>query len=752
MHIHSDNSHDARERVVFRTCPLCEATCGLKLTIKNKEVIHVQGDEKDVFSHGYLCPKGAALGKLHDDPDRLTRPLIRKGDEWREVSWEEAFRAVEEGLQPILEQYGRDAVAVFLGNPTVHTLAGAMAIRPFLKGLRSKNLYSASSVDQIPKHVSSGFLFGGPSLIPVPDLDRTDYLLILGANPMVSNGSLCTAPDFPGRLKAIRNRGGKVVVVDPCRTRTAAAASEHLFIRPGTDPFLLLGIVHTLFKEGLVALGPLEEHVNGVSEVKQLADPYSPDTVASMCGISSDNIRRLARELALAPTAVVYGRMGTSTVEFGTLASWLVDVVNVLTGNLDRPGGAMFPTPAHVAVRKASGEKSFQTGRWVSRVKGLPEVIGELPVVTLVDEIETPGEGQVRALVTVAGNPVLSTPNGQRLDRALASLDFMVCVDFYRNETTRHAHVILPPASPLAQGHYDAFFYGLSVRNVARYSPPVFSLEKGAMDKWRILYHLAMIVGGQKAGADAKMMDEFIIDQIVEGEIRKGNPSLAGLGKEDILGSLQQNEGSERMLDFLLRTGPYGDGFGRNPQGLSLEKLKENPHGIDLGPLKPRVPENLRTVSNKIELAPEPIVGDLPRLEARLHQESNEALVLIGRRNLRSNNSWMHNLEILVKGKERCTLQIHPQDARRLGLSDGGRAQVASRVGAIGVPVEITEEIMPGVVSLPHGWGHGLPGTALSVANRYPGINSNLLADENRIDPLSGNAVLNGIPVVVTPL
>ncbi len=741
-----------RECVAFRTCPLCEATCGLKITLENEKVVRVQGDEEDVFSHGYLCPKGAALGKLHDDPDRLTRPLIRNGDVWLEVSWEEAFRAVEEGLQSILEKYGRDAVAVFLGNPNVHTLAGAMAVRPFLKGLGSKNLYSASSVDQIPKHVSSGFLFGGPSLIPVPDLDRTDYLLILGANPMVSNGSLCTAPDFPGRLKAIRDRGGKVVVVDPCRTRTASAASEHLFIRPGTDPFLLLGIVHTLFKEDLVALGPLEEHVNGLNEVEQLADPFSPDIVAPVCGISSDSVVRLARELALAPTAVVYGRMGTSTVEFGTLASWLVDVVNVLTGNLDRPGGAMFPIPAHVAVRKASGEKPFQTGRWASRVKGLPEVIGELPVVTLADEIETPGEGQVRALVTVAGNPVLSTPNGQRLDRGLASLDFMVCVDFYRNETTRHAHVILPPASPLAQGHYDAFFYGLSVRNVAHYSPPVFPLENGAMDKWRILYHLAMIVGGRKAEADIKTLDEFIIGQMVEGEIRKENPSLAGLGKKDILKSLQQNEGPERMLDFFLRTGPYGDGFGRSPGGLSLKKLKENPHGIDLGPLKPRIPENLRTASNKIELAPEPIVGDLPRLQERLHQESDEALILIGRRNLRSNNSWMHNLEILVKGKERCTLKIHPEDASRLGLKTGEKACVSSQTGAIEVPVEITEEIMPGVVSLPHGWGHGLPGTALSVANRYSGINSNLLADENRIDPLSGNAVLNGIPVAVTPV
>ena len=499
---------------------------------------------------------------------------------------------------------------------------------------------------------------------------------------------------------------------------------------------------------------PWSQHVNGVDKVEQVAGSFSPDVVAPACGIPADTIKRLARELASAPAASVYGRMGTSTVEFGTLASWLVDVVNVLTGNLDRPGGAMFPTPAHVAVRRSSAEKPFQTGRWHSRVKGFPEVIGELPVATLADEIETPGEGQVRALVTVAGNPVLSTPNGLRLDQALASLDFMVCVDFYRNETTRHAHVILPPASPLAQGHYDAFFYGLSVRNVAHYSPPVLPLEKGEMDKWRILYHLALIVGGHGAGADVRAMDGMIIGQTVESEIRKGNPLLHGFEPKDVLTALQRNEGPERMLDFLLRTGPYGDDFGSNPHGLSLENLKKNPHGIDLGPLKPRIPGILRTASGRIELAPEPFLKDLSRLEGGLHGyvKSGEGLVLIGRRNLRSNNSWMHNLEILVKGREQCTLQIHPEDAARLGLSAGEKARISSRVGAIEVPVEITEEIMPGVVSLPHGWGHGLPGTALSVANTYSGVNSNLLADEEKIDPLSGNAVLNGIPVVVMPV
>ncbi|MEW6265549.1 MAG: molybdopterin-dependent oxidoreductase [Thermodesulfobacteriota bacterium] len=717
------------ERTAFRTCPLCEATCGLTITLDGDRVVRVRGDERDVFSRGYFCPKGAALGELHHDPDRLRAPLIRSGGTFREASWDEAFSVVEQGLTGVAVARGKNAVAVYLGNPTVHHMAGVLYVRPLIKALGTRNVYSASTVDQMPKQVSCGLMFGSAAAIPVPDLDRADYLLMLGANPWASNGSLCTAPGFPERLKALRARGGRFVVVDPRRTRTAQEADEHLFIRPGTDPFLLLAMVRTLFVENRVSLGRLAEWVEGLSDLEPLAARFTPEAVAGITGIEAGTVQRLARELAEARSAAVYGRMGTSTVAFGGLTNWLVDVINILTGNLDRPGGAMFPGPAHLPDRTKAGGKGFKIGRWKSRVGGRPEVCGELPIAVLAEEIETPGQDQVRALLTLAGNPVLTTPNGRRLDAALASLDFMVSVDLYLNETTRRAHVILPPPSPLALGHYDFAFYGLSVRNVARYSAPVLP-EAGRPDLWEILARLTLIVSGQDAAADPAGLDDFMA------------AVLAGDRAAEILPRLGGRRGPERLLDLMLRGGPYG---------LTLDDLLRAPHGLDLGPLAPRLPVIVQTPSGRIQLCPQEIKDDARRLIAALDRGPAEGLVLIGRRRPRSNNSWMHNLPSLAAGPSPCTLMVHPNDADSLDLKDGGSARVSSRVGEVIVPVELSDDVMPGVVCLPHGWGHDAPGTRLSVAARQPGVSSNLLTDEALLDPLSGTSVLNGIPVKVTP-
>jgi anaerobic selenocysteine-containing dehydrogenase len=589
----------------------------------------------------------------------------------------------------------------------------------------------------------------------VPDLDRTDFLLMLGANPLASNGSLCTAPDFPGRLRALRKRGGHLVVVDPRRTETAKKADQHVFIRPGTDPLLLFAMVHTLFQEGWVNLGRLEGLVRGVDEVRRLAEPFAPSEVAGRCGVCQIDIRDLARRLAQADRAVVYGRLGTTAVPFGTLASWLVDVVNILTGNFDSPGGAMFARPVHEAYRpdRKPGGRGYQLGRWRSRVRDLPEFMGELPVATLADEIETPGEGQVRALITVAGNPVLSTPNSVRLERALQSLDLMVSVDPYQNETTRLADVILPPPSPLHRGHCDLAFYQLSVRNVVNYSPPVFPLEPGALDEWEILARLALIAGGQGAKGPVELLDEMVIRTVLQRELSSAGSPLEGLAPPDVLKMLDPVRGPERVLDFLLRAGAYGDHFGRRPDGLTLAALEGQPHGVDLGPLEPRLPELLSTPSAQIELAPEPIAGDVEHLRDFLDYgpdgEVGTGWVLVGRRHLLSNNSWMHNQPSLMRGGERCRLLVHPDDAARLGLAAGDHVRVRSAAGSLTTPVELTDDIMPGVVSLPHGWGHHLDGNGQRVAMAHPGVNSNRLTDERQIDFLSGNAVLNGIPVTI---
>jgi anaerobic selenocysteine-containing dehydrogenase len=734
----------------YRTCPFCEATCGLEVETEGGEVVSVRGDEQDVLSQGFICPKAFGLKQLHEDPDRLTTPLVRRDGELVEATWDEAFEEIDRRLSPLLAEHGRNAVAVYIGNPNAHNLSSLAYGPVWLRALGSQNVYSASTVDQMPKQVSAGLMFGAMLSVPVPDVDRTDHLLILGANPLVSNGSLLTAPDMRGRLRRIRERGGKVVVVDPRRTRTAEEADEHHFIRPGTDALLLAGMACTLVEEDLVAPGRLNEHLNGLEQVTALVRDFTPELVASACGIEADEIRRMARELAAAPAGAVYARIGTCTQEFGTLASWLVDVLNVLTGNLDREGGAMFPLAA-AGQRNSSGTpgtgKGARMGRWHSRVRGLPETYGELPVVVLAEEIETPGEGQVRALVTVAGNPVVSTPNSERLESAIEGLDFMLAVDIYVNETTRHADVVLPAPEPLEKSHFDLALYQLAVRNVANYSPPVF--EASGPAEWEIFLRLAGVLAGQGPNADGAALDDLVVSTLVQREVGDAGSRVAGRDPAELIEALEPRRGPERLLDFMLRVGPYGDGFGAEPEGLTLDVLERNPHGVDLGPHRERVPEVLRTPSGRIELAPEEIVADVERLQGALARELNGGLVLIGRRQLRSNNSWMHNLPALVKGKDRCTLHIHPDDAVRLGLEDGGRAVVSSVTGQIEAPVELTDGIMPGVVSIPHGWGHDAPGVRMSVASDHAGVNSNVLADESQIDPLSGNAVLNGIPVEV---
>jgi anaerobic selenocysteine-containing dehydrogenase len=751
---HSQDRADPLATTAYATCPLCEATCGLELQLgPGGSIEKVRGDKADVFSHGFICPKGASLKALEEDPDRLRTPLVRRDGELVPASWDEAFAEIERRLPPLIDAHGHDAVAVYLGNPTVHNLSLSLYSRVLLKALRTRNVYSASTVDQMPKQVSVGLMFGTMLSVPIPDVDRTDHLLMLGANPLASNGSLMTAPDMRGRLRGIQARGGKVVVIDPRRTRTAAAADEHHFIRPGTDALLLAGLVHTLFDEDLVAPGRLAEHTNGIDEVRALTAEFEPERVAAACGISPDEIRRMARELAAAPSAAVYGRIGTCTQEFGTLASWLVDVLNLLTGNLDRPGGVMFPRAA-AGQANTQGEagrgRGVRFGRWSSRVRGLPEVYGEIPAACLAEEIETPGPGQIRALITIAGNPGLSTPNSARLAAALESLDFMLALDVYVNETSRHADVVLPGPTPLRHAHYDLAFYQLSVRNIANFTPPVLPPDPDTPDEWRTLLRLTGIVTGQGPSADVEAIDDFVALEMARRECAHEEGPLAGRDPADVLAALGERRGPERLLDLLVRTGPYGDGFGAR-EGLTLDALQDAPHGVDLGPLQPRIPEVLRTPSSRIELAPEPIAADVPRLRKALEREAGTAMVLIGRRQLRSNNSWMHNLEPLVKGKESCTAYINPEDAARLGLDDGAPARVSSRVGSVVIPVEITDDIMPGVVSIPHGWGHDLAGVRMTVAGAHAGTNSNVLADEAAIDSLSGNAVLNGIPIEIAP-
>jgi len=703
-------STTAPEQSHYRICPLCEACCGLEVRTQGDQVISIRGAQQDVFSHGYICPKGVSLKDLHEDPDRLRTPLIKRDGKFVEASWDEAFAEIHKRLPPLIAAHGADSVGCIVGNPVAHKI-GLLAYFPRLvRAIGTRNIFSASSLDQIPKQLSSGLMFGDWNAVAVPDIERSDYLLILGANPVVSNGSLWTVPDYRGKARAMRERGGRIVVVDPRRTETAAQADLHLPIKPGGDAFFLLGLVHTLFAENLLRLGHLEPYLAGLDALRAAVRDFSPERMAPACGIAAASQRKLARELAQAERAVVYGRIGTCTQRFGTVNSWLVDVLNILTGNLDREGGAMFTKAAAFAVNTSGtpGQgRGVITGRRHSRVSQAPEVFGEFPITCLAEEIETVGPGQIKALICIGSNPVLSTPQGPRIAKALASLSFMLSLDIYLNETSRHADVILPGLSPLEDVHYDIAFPQFSYRNHARFSGAVFPKPAGFPEEWQTLLHLANII--------------------------QGHPDAPLAGPE---------LGPEALIDQALRAGPYG---------LTLEQVKAAPGGIDLGALQSRMPEMLRTPSGKIELAPPMVLADLAHVEAALNSV-HAGMVLIGRRDTRSGNSWMHNLPVLAKGPERCTLLIHPQDAKRLGLVQGALAQLSAQGTTLCAPVDISEDMMPGVVSLPHGWGHDLPGSQLQVAAIRPGVNLNALLSDSARDPLSGNAVLSGVPVQVSAM
>ncbi len=754
------NTH-SNETSTYRICPLCEACCGLDVRTQGGKVTQIRGADNDVFSHGYICPKGVALKDLHEDPDRLRTPLVRRDGVLQPATWDAAFAEIERRLPPLMQAHGRDAVALSVGNPAAHKFGLLLYFARLARAVGTKNVVSASTLDQMPKQLSSGWLFGHWLSIPVPDITRSQYLLVIGANPMASNGSLWTVPDFRGKARALRERGGKLVVIDPRRTETAAVADAHHFIRPGADVFLLAAMAYTLFEEGLVRLGRLAEHLNGVDEVRTAVQGFAPERVTDRCGIAAATIRQLARDLAATESGCVYARIGTCTQTYGTLCSWLVDVLNVLTGKLDEPGGAMFPKAPAFAQNtygKPGSGRGIATGRHASRVSGAPEVFGELPITCLAEEIETPGTGQVRALITVASNPVLSSPGGPRLAKALDSLDFMVSLDIYLNETTRHADVVLPGWSPLQDTHYDVAFPQLSFRNHARYSGAVFAPPAGHPAEWQTLLRIAGIAMGRGVGTDRAADVQALDDEWLHAELRKN----AGDNAPAMFQALAGRSGPERLLDLGLRSGPYGDGFGRRPDGLTLARVESTPGGIDLGPLLPRIPEALRTPSGQIELAPPPLLADLPRALAELDAASTSTstststsasafsaaiapgLVVIGRRDVRSNNSWMHNLPLLAKGPFRGTLLVNPLDAARCGVADGAQALLRSAHGCLTVTVELSATLMPGVVSLPHGWGHDLPGAQLKVAAERPGANLNVLLDSAARDPLSGNAVLSG--------
>lgn len=713
-----------------KTCNLCEAMCGLRIDVQDGRVQRIRADPDDPLSRGAICPKAIGLAELQDDPDRLREPVRRDGaGRHQKISWDEALDETASRIAAIQARDGDDAAGLYLGNPGAHNFGTVMYLAGLTRALGTRNRYSASSLDQNPRHAASLLMFGNFLSIPVPDVDHTDFLLMLGANPLVSNGSLMSAPGFRRRLRALRERGGRFVVVDPRRSETAEVADLHLAIEPGRDPLLLAALVHTVIEEGIGRKSHLEAWIDGRAAFAQAVAPFRPEAVEADLGIPAAELRALAREFAAAPSAACYGRIGTCVGPYGTLASWLIDVLNLLTGNLDRVGGSMLPTPAVdlAAIADLRGTPG-RMGELRTRVRGAPEFNDERPAACLAEEILEPGPGRLRGMLTIAGNPCLSAPGGGALDRAFATLEFYAAIDFYVNETTRHADIILPPTASLEHDNYEVLFHQFAVRDTARYSPVVIAPGPEQRDDWWILSQLALRIAEKRASSASVRRALRVARRFVPGP--------------------------RRVLDWALRLGPRGDGFRPWRQGLRLRDLEAHPSGLDLGPLAPSLGALLTKRGQRLDLAPAVMLDELRRLaadRAAIAREADE-LLLIGRRDMRTNNSWFHNLPLSIKGPDRCTLHMHPDDARRRGLVDGDRVCVRNRVGRIETRLVVRDALRPGVVSLPHGWGHGRPGSLLERANRHPGVNCNQLTDPEVIEPVVGNAVFNGVPVRVEAL
>ncbi len=748
------------ESLHHRTCNLCEALCGLRIETQGEEIVSIKGDPDDPFSKGYICPKAVALQDLQSDPDRLRQPVRRTADGWEPISWEEALNYTAQRILEIRGEHGRDALGVYVGNPNVHNHGNMLFMLPFLRALGTRKRFSATSLDQLPHMLANLKMFGHQGLFPIPDIDRTELFICWGANPLASNGSLMTAPGMDRRIKALQARGGRMITVDPRRTETAKKADEHIFIRPGTDVFMLLAMLRTLFVRGWVQPGPLRDRIKGLDELRRVVEPFRPEEVAETTGVSAGQIIALTETFASTRNAVLYGRMGTSVQMHGGLSTWLIYCLNILTGHLDKRGGLMFTQPAIDMV--AIGALAGQVGhfdKYRSRVRDLPEFGGELPAASLAEEVLEPGEGQIRALVTVAGNPVLSAPNGTQLDRALETLDFMVSVDMYITETSRHADIILPPTGPLERSHIDVIFPMVAVRNTVKYSEPVLPKTEGALHDWEIMLELTRRLRSTTlpdtlaAEAWALIMKRLGPDGLADMMLQTGP-----YGRElpfaerwaPTLGALLKGVPVvPDILKTLWDIGPLADNHRDLPKNLSLARLKESPSGLDLGPLRPVMPERLYSRDGCINLTPDIYLKGLVGLTEELEQ-SEPGMLLIGRRHIRSNNSWMHNARRLVKGPNRCTALMHPDDAARIGVVEGEPVCITSRVGQVHIPAELTEDIMAGVVSVPHGWGHHRQGTSQETARAHAGVSVNDLTDDLRVDPVSGNAALNGVPVTVS--
>jgi formate dehydrogenase len=710
-------------------CRICEAACGMVATVEDGRITKLRPDRDHPLSQGEACPKGVAMLEVHDDPDRVLHPMRRRadGEGFERVSWREAIADIGTRLRAVRDEHGGDAIGWYMGNPGAFSYSHPLWVKGFVDALGSKHYYTASSQDVSNRFAASALLYGSPALLPIPDLNRTKFLLVVGANPLVSHGSVLTAPRIRHQLDEIVERGGRVVVVDPRRSETARQY-EHVPVQPDSDAQLLLSLLHVIFDEHLEDTAAITEQSTGTQLLRNAAAEHPPEATESATGVPADTVRALARDIAAAESAAIYGRTGSCLGRHGTLVSFLLDALGLVTGNLDRPGGLVFGRPviALDEVAHRGGLDSY--GKVHSRIGGFPDVLGAMPASLMAEEITTPGDGQMHALFVSAGNPVMSVPDGDKLTRALVELDLLVSIDLYVNETNKHADYVLPAATFLEREDLPIAFLGFYTTPFIQWTEPVVAPRGEARDEWETIDDIAGELG------------------IVPLPI----PQLRMLGRR-----LTRWLTPQRLVELLLRTSAQGDLFGLRRGKLNLDVLRKHPSGIVVdeqiatGVLRKRI----YTRDKRVNLQPQQLREALDRLRDLGGADSGGEfpLRLIGLRELRSHNSWMHNSPMLMRGKRTHAARVHPDDAVAHGLSDGGGVRITSKHGSLEVAVKVTDEIVAGTVALPHGWGHH---GGWQVANAAGGANSNVLAGSavEDLEPLAGMAFLNGIRVKLEPI
>lgn len=713
-------------------CRICEPACGLKVTTQGNRVLKIEADEDNVVTRGFVCSKGIRFKDVHESPDRLRHPIKRVGDRWERISWEQAFQEIGEKVKGIRSRHGGESFAMYMGNPAGFSGTHPVFCQAFLAGLGSKHFYTPGSQDCNNKFAASQRMYGSPFVQPIPDFDNVDCFIIVGSNPAISHMSFINAARPVERLKALEEKGGKVYFVNPRRTESARRVGEQVFIRPGTDIWFLLAFLNELIASGGVQPSVVDKYMKGFDAVEQLVQPWTPERAERVTGIPAATLRAMVSRYSNAKGGALYCSTGVNQAQHSTLAYWILNVINCVSGNLDRRGG-MLVSRGLVDLPKIAKKFGYGDRTDRSRIGNFASVLDSFPAGILPDEIFTPGRGQVKALFVSAGNPVLSCANGTRMEKAIKQLELVVCIDLFRNETGNLADYVLPGLTWLERPDIPVGAAGLQTVPYIQWTDAMVQPDGEQQDEWWIYTELARACGvrlfGDKSFGGMLAHYYFMANRYVQ--------------KLPLLGNLLAFDPAHMQSAMLLGS-----------LRVKPAQMRSNPGAILLKPNLPKdfLGSRVLTEDGKVDLAPAEYIEGAKMLESDFEREiaQRDQLRLISKRERFGHNSWMHNVQEFVFRNNTNFVYMHPDDAERCGLKDRELAEVRSATGNVTLPVKLTDDMMPRAIALPHGWGHQRA-DGLSVASRTTGVNANLLAPDGpaSLERFAGMALMNGIPVEV---